>query len=256
MHEQPTVGEIHPGDKAQSGTDSGATSLRSWDFMPRGECLASIELGTGIPLPEEANVGNPVHAGEREETQGGVLLSGDAESDALSPSERAHARASYVAERTPKFRRRVKRTKSELVGTETYKSWQHMIHRCFSAKSGNFKNYGGRGITVCARWMEYENFLTDMGTKPQGKTLDRIDNNKNYGPDNCRWSTRAEQDRNRRNSAFLTVNGRTMVVADWERERGLKHGVIWKRINYGGWSIEDAVLKPLCRTNGKPRGDK
>lgn len=88
--------------------------------------------------------------------------------------------------------------------TSTYRSWVHMHERCLVTKCKDYKNYGGRGITICKRWLNsFENFYEDMGEKPEGLTIERIDNDSNYKLSNCKWATRKEQNMNKRNT--LTV---------------------------------------------------
>lgn len=113
-------------------------------------------------------------------------------------------------------------------GTPTHNSWRSMKHRCLNPKGRQYPDYGGRGITVCARWMKFENFLADMGERP-GKeySLDRIDNDGNYEPSNCRWATRSEQQKNKRPAKRRDACKRGHVFAEvgvYEAARGSASG--------------------------------
>lgn len=88
-----------------------------------------------------------------------------------------------------------------------------MVSRCRNPQSKYFKNYGGRGITVCDRWLAFGNFLKDMGERPDGLSLDRKDNNKGYSPDNCKWATRAEQNSNQRRNVYVVIQGETLCFS-------------------------------------------
>lgn len=125
-----------------------------------------------------------------------------------------------------------------------YGVWRGMINRCTNPNEPSYPNYGGRGIEVCQRWMEFPTFYADMGDCPNGHSLDRIDNSLGYSPDNCRWATRLQQARNRRGRVFLSVDGKTQTIAEWSEETGIGLQTIWARINKG-WPEERAVKEPI-----------
>ncbi len=102
--------------------------------------------------------------------------------------------------------------------SKEYRIWSYMKSRCYNKNNIFYQNYGGRGITVCDRWKNsFENFYSDMGKCPNGHSIDRIDNDNGYFPENCKWSTRSEQDRNKTNSVFITYKGETKILSDWAK---------------------------------------
>lgn len=133
-----------------------------------------------------------------------------------------------------------------MTGTPEYKSWQSMNARCYDQNVGHYGGYGGRGIRVCERWRRsFENFYADMGPKPTPRhSIDRIDVNGDYTPDNCRWATPKEQMRNRRASRLLTYGGQTLCVSEWAERFGVAPGIIYNRLAYG-WTVERALTEPV-----------
>ncbi len=127
--------------------------------------------------------------------------------------------------------------------TRIYSIWCSMRKRCENPKATYYDDYGGRGISVCERWLTFENFHADMGDPPDGLTLDRTDNDKGYSPENCRWATRLDQSRNRRGRCSIAAFGKEMILAEWAQETGLKENTIRGRMR-AGWSIERALSKP------------
>jgi len=122
-----------------------------------------------------------------------------------------------------------------------YHSWRSMIGRCCLKTDRYFANYGGRGITVCQRWREsFEAFRADMGPRPLGRTLDRIDVNGNYEPGNCRWATAREQGEHRTDNRLITFNGETRTLTDWASAKGLSVGALWRRLE-SGWPVDKAL---------------
>lgn len=129
-------------------------------------------------------------------------------------------------------------------GSKVYYTWQSMKGRCFNPKQDMFPKYGGRGIKICDRWLKFENFLEDMGEPPTQKhSIDRIDNNGNYEPTNCRWATNKEQSRNRSVTKFATYKGETKSVLDWCEELGLSYNLTRERLS-NGWTAERAFQTP------------
>lgn len=127
-----------------------------------------------------------------------------------------------------------------------YSTWARMKSRCHNTRSPDYPDYGGRGITVCDRWANsFHNFLDDMGKRPSGShSIDRIDNNKGYSPENCRWATNAQQSRNKRNNIFISFGGRTMILQDWANELGIHWVTLHERIQKKPLEI---ALQPLKR---------
>lgn len=126
----------------------------------------------------------------------------------------------------------------------THNSWDHMLQRCLNPSNDRYESYGGRGITVCDRWRKYENFRDDMGERPKGTTLDRIDVNGNYEPGNCRWASHGEQSRNTRRSVFIEVYGERMILQDAAAKYGICPKSLGMRIKKG-WSVERAIATPV-----------
>ncbi len=127
-----------------------------------------------------------------------------------------------------------------------YSIWSNIRARCRNQNNTQYRSYGGRGIEVCERWAtDFLNFLADMGRRPSpDHSIDRIDNDGNYEPGNCRWATRSEQARNRRSSRFIEFNGKSMTLAAWADESGVNMRALHLRLK-NGWPLERALTEPL-----------
>jgi hypothetical protein len=134
--------------------------------------------------------------------------------------------------------------------TPEWITWQAMKTRCYRSDSRHYARYGGRGIAVYDRWLGehgYGNFLADVGRKPTPQhSIDRIDNDGDYCPENCRWATATEQNGNRSNVVPLTLHGRTQCVSAWAREVGISDAAIRARLR-SGWPVERALCEPSKR---------
>ncbi len=127
-----------------------------------------------------------------------------------------------------------------------WRTWKKMHYRCSNSKSPDYKNYGGRGIKVCKRWSSVTAFIEDMGRRPSLlHTIERIKNNLGYSPKNCRWATKLEQARNKRNNRFVTVGDFTRCLGEWAQVSGISRSVIWNRL-HAGWDEKTAVTKAVA----------
>lgn len=133
-----------------------------------------------------------------------------------------------------------------------YRAWSLIKDRCLNPKAPAFKDYGGRGITVCDEWLSYPSFLLSVGRRPSaGMTLDRVDNNLGYIPGNVKWSTKKEQARNRRSSRVLTLEGKSATMAEWVEALSINQGTLSSRINRYGWTVERALSTPVRGKHGR-----
>lgn len=129
--------------------------------------------------------------------------------------------------------------------TPIYYVWLHIKQRCYNPKNERYKDYGGRGITICEEWLNsFEAFYRDMGDVPEGLTLGRKDNDGHYCKENCEWQTYEQQAQNKRNNHYLTLNGKTHTIMKWTRITGLSEVVIRMRLKRG-WSVEETLTTPI-----------
>lgn len=135
--------------------------------------------------------------------------------------------------------------------SRTYRTWKNMKQRCTNPNIPGYKNYGGRGIVICDRWSKsFSAFLEDMGVSPAGAFIDRINNDGNYEPGNCRWANRAMQNRNRRSVILVEYQGQTKTLVEWSRAVGMRYGLIKYRY-HAGWPTDLLLTTPAL-----PRGQK
>lgn len=128
-----------------------------------------------------------------------------------------------------------------------YSAWHHIKTRCYDDAHERYKNYGGRGISMCDEWKNNPRafilWALENGYR-DGLTIERIDTNGNYCPENCRWATQKEQQNNRTNNRTITYKGKTQTIAQWAEETGIKYTTLWQRIYRYNWSIEKAMATP------------
>lgn len=150
------------------------------------------------------------------------------------------------------YREEVVTTHGQFIGqrgrqSPEYRAWAMMLNRCTSKKEHLFRYYGGRGIKVCNRWLSFANFFKDMGRRPSAEhSVDRIDNDGDYEPENCRWATDMQQSRNRRSNKWLTHDGVTLCLRDWSRRVGIHYNTIHGRLCCG-WTVAEALTTPVAK---------
>lgn len=128
--------------------------------------------------------------------------------------------------------------------TAVYRAWQHMLDRCKNTNNPSYKNYGERGIKVCKRWERFETFYKDMGNPSEGLTLERIDNNKGYFPDNCKWATMKAQSNNSRMNVIIEYQGLKLTMKQWSEKLGINYATLKLRIRRS-WPIAKALTEPV-----------
>jgi len=129
-------------------------------------------------------------------------------------------------------------------GTPTHRSWSSMKQRCTNPAVISWKYYGAKGIRVCNRWNVFANFLADMGERPPGTSLERLDNTRDYCPENCVWATPQQQCRNKRTNRLVTYDGQTKPLAQWADEVGINRKALAARLKRG-WTLEKAFTSPI-----------
>lgn len=145
-------------------------------------------------------------------------------------------------------------THSELIKryNSEYRIYHSMKQRCYNPKNNQYKDYGGRNIGLCDSWLEsFDNFIIDMGPKPTRKhSIDRINNDKDYSKENCRWATRIEQARNRQYNVYIDYRGSKTLAADLADKYGMNREVLVMRV-YRGWDVEKALTTPIRKYSKK-----
>ncbi len=140
----------------------------------------------------------------------------------------------------------LQKSRKGLSSCSTFHIWKGMLQRCYDKSVKHYARYGGKGIFVCDRWKNsFENFLKDMGERPDNLTLDRIDSSKGYSPENCRWASYKEQANNKKSGYFITAFGQTLRLTEWAKKTGIGWSTIRQRIERSKWTSENALSKKV-----------
>lgn len=125
-----------------------------------------------------------------------------------------------------------------------FTSWSSMMARCYNKNHEHYKQYGGRGIKVCRRWHWFKNFFADLGPRPDGLSLERVNVNGNYEPSNCKWATHKEQMRNTRRNKHYELDGEKKTLGEWAKKYGIDYHTVFARIKYG-WELREALTTSI-----------
>lgn len=135
-----------------------------------------------------------------------------------------------------------------MTNSSEYNIWKGICKRCRLKSDPAYYKYGGRGIDVCDRWFDsFQNFYADMGPRPKGMSIDRIDNDKGYSLDNCRWATYTAQSRNKRSNHLIEYNGKKMCITEWSEKTGIRKDTLRRRLVNYKWPVEKALTTPVNR---------
>ncbi len=154
----------------------------------------------------------------------------------------------YKAEKAKETHTKHGHTNKETGITATYRSWDGMIQRCTNENNKAYNNYGGRGIIVCKQWLKFNQFLIDMGEKPKGRySLERVNNDGNYEPTNCKWILLSKQHNNKRTNFLITYKNKTQTLSQWANQLNMHRGTLRNRIVRSKWTIKKAFETPIKR---------
>lgn len=179
--------------------------------------------------------------GRHKEVQAGDLRNGRSKSCGCLQIELTRARSITHGQAHGRINVKNKHEKPIYRGSRTYRIWVHMRARCLNPKNKGYPDYGGRGITICDRWDSFQTFYEDMGDCPPGCSIERVDNNQGYSPDNCCWADQVTQGNNKRNNVIITYRGQQMTLGQAVRLAGVRYAQAYDRIRIRGKDPEKTL---------------
>ncbi len=199
--------------------------------------IVALEAGGRCRVRCDCGVEKSIWRGNLRATGTSARSCGCLRSAALGAANKSHGHTTHAGHRSPE-----------------YLSWDSMVMRCTNPSAKSYPEYGGRGIAVCDRWRAFSNFLADMGPRPAGTTLDRVDGSKGYAPGNCRWATTTEQAGNRQTNHNFTLNGQTKTITEWARQVGISDSSMLHRLR--SWGLSQRLLQPATPARLRHKGTR